>query len=159
MEQALPVNENSGKSLGLTFLQFFLHSAMVYLVTNFAVLWLSAQFHNWILPLLGMPSSESRFAFAFNHLLLFSVLCGLLSGVIVATYNHRGAEFVWIVPAIILAYKFETFPARLLENHFVLAFHHYYAGGFLIPEFHNYHEMFANYSSDYERGLDQFRFT
>ena len=94
---------------------------MVYLVTNFAVLWLSAQFHNWILPLLGMPSSKSRFAFAFNRLLLFSVLCGLLSGVIVATYNHRGAEFVWIVPAIILAYKFETFPASLLENHFVLA--------------------------------------
>ena len=159
MEQTAPVNPSRGRFLGLTVLQFLLHLAVVYLLANSVVVWLSAQFHNLILPLLGMPSNQSRFAFAFNHLLLFSVMCGLAAGIVAATYKHRAAQFVWIVPVIILVYKFLTFPAGLFQDRFALAIHHYVAGGFLIPEFHTYQEMFMGWNSDYERGIDQVRFT
>ncbi len=159
MEPTAPVNPSNRNFLGLTLLQFLLHLAVVYLLANFVVAWLSAQFHNLILPLLGMPSSQSRFAFAFNHLLLFSVLCGLAAGIVAATYRHRAAQFVWIVPVIILAYKFLTFPAGLFQDRFALAFHHYLAGGFLIPEFHTFQDVFMGWNSDYERGLDQVQFT
>ncbi len=158
MEQAVPAKSNFEK-LGRTVLWFLLHLAIVYLLTNFLVLWLTGQFHNVILPLIGMPPTESRLEFAFNHLLLFSVLCGLLSGAIAASYNPREAQFVWIIPTIVLAFKFVTFPSSLLENHFALAFHHYFGGGFFIPEYHSYHELFANFSPDYLRGLDQNHFT
>jgi hypothetical protein len=153
-----PVKSSGGK-FGLAFLRFLMHLAVVYLVANFLVLWLIGQFHDRILPLLGMSPDASRFQFAFNHLLLFGVVCGLCSGIIVAGYNHRAAQFVWAVPAAILAFKFITFPSSLFANHVSLAFHHYLAGGFLIPEFHSYREMFAGWSPDYERGLDQVRFT
>ena len=151
--------KSSDGKFGLAFLQFLMHLAAVYLVANFLVLPLTAQFHDRILPLLGMPPGESRFQFAFNHLLLFGVVCGLCSGIIVAGYNHCAAQFVWTVPVAILAFKFINFPSSLFSNHFTLAFHHYLAGGFLIPEFHSYREMFAGWSPDYERGLDQVRFT
>jgi len=159
MEQTAHANLSKRKFLALTLLQFLLHLAVVYLLANSVVVWLSAQFHNLILPLLGMPSSQSRLAFAFNHLLLFSVVCGMAAGIVAATYKHRAAQFVWIVPAIILAYKFLTFPAGLFQDRFALAFHHYLAGGFLIPEFHTYHEAFMGWNSDYERGIDQMWFT
>ena len=159
MEQVAQTDVSRRKSFGRTIFQFLLHLAVVYLLAQFAVMWLAAQVHNVILPLLRLPSSEGRFEFAFNHLLLFSLLCGLFSGVIAATENHRPAHFVWIVPAIVLVYKFTTYPASVFENHTAVAFHHYLGGGFLIPEFHSYQEMFAGWNSDYARGLDQTRFT
>ncbi len=147
------------KSVARTLVEFLLHLAAVYLIAHFAVLWLSAQAHNVILPLLRLPSRESRFAFAFNHLPLLSVLCGLTAGITAAKHSHRVAQLVWVVPAIILAYKFATYPASVFENHFSVAFHYYLSGGFLIPEFRNYDEMFAGWNPDYVRGLDQLKFT
>lgn len=159
MEQSAPVNPSRGKFLGLTLLQFLMHLAVVYLLANFVVEWLTAQFHNLILPLLGIPSNQGRFAFAFNHLLIFSIVCGLAAGIAAGAYKHRAAQFVWIVPAIILAYKFLTLPAGLFQDRFALAFHHYFAGNFVIPESHTFQEMFMSWNPDFERGIDQLRFT
>ena len=79
MERTESTKGTSGR-LGLTLLHFLLHLAAVYLLANFLVVWLTAQFHNWILPLLRMPSREGRLQFAFNHLPVFSALCGLSAG-------------------------------------------------------------------------------
>jgi len=161
VDRVSPVNKPG--SVARTLGEFLLHLAAVYLLAKFAVLRLSAQAHNVILPLLRLPSHESRLEFAFNHLLLFSVLCGLVAGfiafVIEGAHHHRLAQFAWVVPAIILAYKFTTYPASVLENHFAAAFHYYLGSGFLIPDFHSYDAMFTGWSPDYTRGLDQLRFT
>jgi hypothetical protein len=138
---------------------FLLHLSAIYVLANFAVVWLAAEVHNVILPLVGKPSAESRLAFAFDHLPLFSILCGAVAGFIAATYRHRAAWFVWIVPTAVLAYKFVTFPSSIFQNGYALAFHHYIAGGFLIPEFHSLREMLQNLSSDDIRGADQVRFS
>jgi hypothetical protein len=130
---------------------FFANLAAVYFVARFFVMLLAGLAHNVILPLLRMPSEESRFAFAFNYLWFFSLLCGLCAGIVATKYNHRAAWWVWVVPLLILAFKFATFPSSLFEGHFAPAFHHYIAGGFLIPEFHSYREMFAGFNADYTR--------
>lgn len=143
---------------GRSLLQFLFHLLIVYLIAEFAVVWAAGQIHNVVLPLLGAPPNESRFSFVFNHLVLFSAVCGVLAGVVAGTYQHKAAQFVWIVPAAILAYKLAVFPAGVFEDRLALAVHHYFAGGFLIPEFHNYHEMFQNWNPDYARGPDQVRF-
>jgi hypothetical protein len=140
-------------------IRFFLNLVAVYLLAEFVVMWLAGVFHNSILPLLKMPSGESLFAFAFNHLLLFSLLCGMSAGIVAAKYNYRAAQWVWVVPTLILTFKFATFPSSLFESRLSVAFHHFVAGGFLIPNFHNYSEMFAGWSSDYAKGIDQVRFT
>jgi len=145
-------------SIGRIVLQFLLHLAIIYLVAKFVVAWIAGIIYNVLLPNVGMPSSDSRFGFGFNHLLLCSVLCGFLSGVLLARYDHGAARFVWIVPAGILAYKFATFPSGLFEDHFAVAFHHYFAGGFLIPEFRSYREMFQGWNSELARGIDQLLF-
>jgi len=146
-------------SIGRIALQFLLHLAIIYLLAKFVVAWIAGVIYNVILPHIGMPASDSRFGFAFNHLLLCSVLCGFLSGVLLARYNYGAARFVWIIPSGILAYKFATFPSGVFEDHFAVAFHHYFAGGFLIPEFHSYREMFQGWNSELARGIDELLFT
>jgi hypothetical protein len=147
------------RSIPRGFAQFLLHLGIVYLLAKFTVPWLTGVTHNVLLPLLRLPSRQGRIEFAFNHLALFSVICGAVSGFVAATYKHRAAQVVWIVPAVILAYKFMTFPASVFESHFDVAFHHYIARGFLIAEAHNYEELFGGWNSDFERGLDQLKFT
>jgi len=68
-------------------------------------------------------------------------------------------KWVWVVPTLILGYRFITYPSTLFQDHFAAAFHHYLAAGFLIPEFHTYGEMFGAWGPEYVRGLDQMRYT
>lgn len=138
---------------------FLLHLSVVYLVAHFCVAWLAGQIRSFLLPLLQVPPRESSFEFLFDHLAAISLLCGLVAGIITSQYRHRMAQLVWIVPSMILAYKFMAFPSTLFQNHFAVAFHHYFAGGFLIPEYHSYRDMFAAWSPEHVRGLDQMQFT
>ena len=81
-----------------------------------------------------------------------------------AEFKHRGAEFVWVLPTAILAYKLLTFTAPssvLVQYSSWPAFHHYFDGGFLIPETQNWKDLWkvVGSNSDTARGLDQFNFT
>jgi hypothetical protein len=136
-------------------LGFALHLAVVYLIAEFCVAWLGGFVLGRLLPFLGTPSRDSSFGFLFSHLLILSSVCGFVGGLVIANYRHRIARYVWIVPVAILTYKFVTFPSTLFENHFVAAFHHYFEGGFQIPEFHSYRDLFRTFNSDTARGLDQ----
>lgn len=137
---------------------FLLHLSVVYLVANFCVSWLAGRIYDSVIPLLQIPSSESRFQFLFNHLAILGLLCGMLAAVVTAQYRHGAMKWVWTVPTAVVVYKFATYPSTLFENHFAVAFHHYFSAGFLIPEFHSYSEMFAAWSPEYVRGLDQMRY-
>ena len=61
----------------------------------------------------------------------------------------------------VLAFKFAAFPSGVFESHFHAAFQHYFAGGFLIGEYHNYRELFQIVGSNHDttRGLDQLEVT
>jgi hypothetical protein len=49
----------------------------------------------------------------------------------------------------------------MFEDHFAAAFHEYFAGGFIIPEFHSYEELFQFVAPnpDAMRGMEQLRYT
>ncbi len=146
-------------------IRFVLHLACVYLVAAYGALWLSGRFHDWVLPLFDREP-VSTFQFLFSHLFVFNVSCALVAALAYSRYRHRVACYVWIVPAAVLAYKLLAF--GIGANHSVLgstfhesAFHHYFGGGFSIPEYHSYRELLQiGWSNpDMHRGFDQKNFT
>jgi hypothetical protein len=75
---------------------------------------------------------------------------------------EKVAAYVWLVPGAILAYKLLTFPTvSVLQGHAMSAFHQYFGGGFLIPEYRNCQEFWSVTASnaDMERGMAQLHFT
>lgn len=143
--------------------RYGVHLVAVYAIVWYVTLWLSRWLHGTVLPLiLQHPPTVSRFEFAFSHLFALSFYPALLVGFIHSEwFRHRVAIFVWIVPATILAYKFVTFPTSLFQNHFVAAFHEYFAGGFAIPEWDTWEEFFRFVvpNADFIRGMHQHHYT
>jgi len=108
------------------------------------------------------PTSFGSFEFLFSHVLAFSFIPAFLFGLINARFKHKAAQFVWLVPTVILAYKFATFPASsVLQSQFSAALHQYFGGGFLIPEFRDWHDFWSivGSNSDMTRGMAQLKFT
>jgi hypothetical protein len=140
---------------------FVLHLSAVYLTALFCSAWLAGSFHHWVLPLVDPGNDTSTFQFLFSHLLVFTFIPAFAVGLINAKYRRKIALFVWIVPAIILTYKFSTFPTSLFQNRFDAAFHYYFGAGFFIGEFHNYQDLFTivGQNADAVRGIDQLHIT
>jgi hypothetical protein len=146
---------------GWQILWFLLHLAAVYVIVEFCTPWLAGWTRGEVLPLLQHPTSSGKFEFLFSHIAAFSFIPAFLSGLINARFKHKAAQFVWLVPAALLAYKFATFPApSVLQSQFPAAFHHYFGGGFMVPEFRNWQDLFSIAGShDMTRGMAQLKFT
>ncbi len=143
-------------------LWFLPHLAVVYAIVNFFTPWLAGWTRVTLLPLLQQPTSSGRFEFLFSHILAFSFIPAFLCGLVNARFKHKAAQFVWIVPTIVLVYKYLTFPAAsVFANQASGAFHYYFGGSFLVPEFRNLPELFeiAGSGSDMTRGMAQLKFT
>lgn len=154
----------AGKTaVGWQIVWFLLHVAVVYAIVNFCTAWLAGWTRGRLLPILQIQTtSSSRFEFLFSHLLGFSFVPAFLAGLINARFKHRVAQFVWLVPTAILAYKLATFPApSILHSQSSAAFHQYFGGGFLISEFRDWHEFWSIMDSnpDMTRGMAQMTFT
>ena len=156
--QEKPVRHIAG---GWQILWFFPHLIAVYAIVNFFTPWLAGWTWGKLLPILQHPTSSGRFEFLFSHILAFSFVPTFLFGMINAKFKHKAAQFVWFVPAAILAYEFATFPTTsVFQSHFPAAFHQYFGGGFLIPEYHDWHEFWSIAGSyDMTRGMAQLKFT
>jgi len=157
--QVLSKDEQDKRSNGWQALWFLVHLAAVYVIVRFVTPWLAGWTHRTLLPILRSPSG--RFQFFFSHLLAFSFIPAFISGLANARFRHRVAEFVWLVPTVVLAYKFVTFPAQsVFQSQFSAAFHQYFGGGFIIPDASNFHDLFA-FSANYDmmRGMAQHQFT
>jgi hypothetical protein len=136
--------------------QFGLHTGAVYLISYFLSVWLAGRFHEWVVPLTDPRNRTSTFQFMFSHVFAFAFIPALLAGFVNSQYRRMPALFVWIIPAIVLAYEVVTFPTTVFQNHYEVAFQHYFSGGFFIGEFRNFSEMFAIAANpDVMRGVDQ----
>ena len=150
------------KPAGWQALWFLVHLAAVYAIVKLATPWLAGWTRGTLLPLLQCPTSSGRIEFFLSHILAFSFVPAFLSGLANARFKHKAAQFVWLVPAAILAYKFATFPApSIWQSQFHAAFHQYFAGGFAIPEFRDWQEFWSIMRShpDMMRGMAQIQFT
>jgi hypothetical protein len=122
----------------------------------------AAWIYGTMLPLLQHPTSSSRLEFFFSHMFAFSFNPAFAGGLGNARFKHKAAEFVWIVPTVILICKFLTFPASsVFQRQFSAALHQYFGGGFLIPGARDWHEFFSMAGSSYDmgRGMAQYQFT
>jgi hypothetical protein len=162
-EENFPAQEKPmpHSGVGWQILWFFLHLAAVYAIVKFCTPWLAGWTGGTLLPLLQKPTSSGRFEFLFSHIFAFSFIPAFLFGLINARFNHKAAQFVWLVPAAILTYEFATFPAvSVLQSQFRAAYHQYFGSGFLIPEYHSWEEFWSIAGSyDATRGMAQLKFT
>ncbi len=142
-------------------LWFFIHLAAVYAIAEFVTPWLAGWTHGTLLPQLQHPTSSGRFEFFFSHIFAFSFIPAFLSGLVNARFKHKAAQFVWLVPAAILVFKFATFPApSVFQSQFSAAFHQYFGSGFVIPESRDFQDLFSTASNpDMWRGMAQHQFT
>ena len=150
-------------AVGWQIVWFLLHVAVVYAIVNFSTAWLAGWTRGRLFPFLQIrTTSSSQFEFLFSHLLAFSFVPAFLAGLINARFKHKVAQFVWLVPAVILAYKLATCPASsVFQSRLSAAFHQYFGGGFLIREFRDWHDLWSIVDSnpDMTRGMAQMTFT
>jgi len=161
-DQVLPQDRSAPhRTGGWQVLWFFVHLAVVYAIVKFAAPWLAGWTRGRLLPLLQYPPSSSRLEFFYSHLLAFSLIPAFVSGLANARFKHKAAEYVWLFPGLILAYKVMTFPTSSVLQGGFPAFHEYFGGGFMIPEFRDYRDIWSIVSSnpDVRRGMTQMLYT
>jgi hypothetical protein len=141
-------------------LRFLLHLAAVYAIVKFCTPSLAGWTRGWLLPLLQAPTSSGSFEFFFSHLFAFSFIPAFLTGLVNARFKHKIAQYVWLVPTVILIYKIARFSTAVsvLYGNPPSTFDHYFGGDFLIPEWHDWKDFWTIASSnpDMSRGMDQF---
>jgi hypothetical protein len=147
--------------VGWQILWFLSHLAVVYAIVNVCTPFLARGTHDTLLPLL-QHSSSGRFEYLYSHLFVLSFIPDFVAGLVNARFRHKAAQFVWLLPAVILAYKFAMFPSpSVLQGQLSAAFHQHSGGGFTIPDFRNWHEFLsiAGSNSDMARGRAQTNLT
>ena len=168
----LSLTSDSSKAVvvGWQIVRFLLHLSVIYVIASSCPPRLAGWTRTSLLPLLEVPTSSSSFQFCFSHTFEFTFIPGLIAGLANARFKHKAAQYVWLVPTIVLAYKFVTFPmpARsVLESassvfpKFSAAFHQYFARDFLIGEFRDWGDFWRMVSSnpDMMRGMTQLSVT
>lgn len=168
----LLTNNSSGKAVtvGWPIARFLVHLAVIYAIAKFGTPRLAAWTRTSLLPLLKQSNSSSSLQFLFSHIFGFSFIPAAVAGLANAKLKHKTAQYVWIVPAIVLAYEFVTFPQPIrsvLDSsassfpNFSAAFHEYFGGGFLIGDFRDWGEFWRMVTSspDMARGITQLNIT
>jgi len=150
-------------SVGWQLLWVLPHLAAVYVIVNFCTPYLAGWTRGKVLPVLQMRSASSQFEFLFSHLLAFSFIPAFLTGLANVRFKQKIAEFTWVVPTVVLAFKMATFsaPTSVVAGQSWSAFHQYFGGGFLIPEYRSWEEFWQMIGSnpDMIRGMAQHTFT
>ncbi len=145
--------------MGRQVLQFLIHLAAVYLTVWYVTPWVAGRFFDWILPPVNGGPSGSHMEFMFSHIFSFTFVPGLIVGLINSKHRHRVALFVWIVPVSVLLFDLCVFPTTAFQNHWAVALHYYFGGGFVVPEFYSYRDLFSRWTPDMARGIAQLHIT
>lgn len=135
------------------------HLLMFYEVVRFSTTSLPDILYNAVVfPTHGSgPAIPQELAFFLPHLLAFSAIPAFVVGLVInARFRHKAAEYIWIVPVVILTYEFifhgpEIYPTMLSDSNFPKAFHFFFGGG--LPT------DVTNWRADWYRVSAQIRFT
>jgi len=141
-------DSDTGSSFKLAFWQGVLHLSVIYVVARLTV---PAAFYysfRGIAIASGQAPRVNPLQFMLDHLLGFSLLCGIAVGFGSARFfQNKVILYVWTVPAMVLAFCFVfespgVYPTMILDSDFGQAFHFYFGGGFHFSgQWHSYHEM------------------
>ena len=154
-----------GSAVSWQVLWFSLHLAAVYVLVKFCTPWFAGWVNRTLLPFFGFATSSSGLGLLFSHLFAFAFVPAFIAGLVNAKFKHRAAEFVWIVPAVVLVYEIIAFQgtSSVLDHDRFLAFHYYFGSTFLLPDSHGWGSKTywdaVRTSSDVVRALAQMKFT
>ena len=88
---------------------FALHTAAAAVCGIHLGPWLLSRWYVWITPLLGMSSHRPTGNDWLQHFELTSIVPALVAGYFLSRYLGKLAQYAWILPTIIFAYKLLTF--------------------------------------------------
>lgn len=172
MSGFLLLTNNSSKAAIASWqiVRFLLHLAVIYAITAFWTPRFASWTRTYLLPHLNQPTSSSSFQFLFSHIFEFSFVPAAIAGLANAKWKHKAAQYVWLVPAVILAYELVTFPrpARSVldstssnSSYVSAVFHQYFGGGFMISDYHDLAEFvrMVRLNPDMMRGMTQLEVT
>ena len=81
------------------------------------------------------PTPRQEMQFIISHLISFSVIPAFVVGLLInAKFRHKAAEYIWIIPVVLLAYEFffhgpGIYPTMLGDSDFPRALHYFFGGG------------------------------
>jgi hypothetical protein len=87
---------------------FALHASAPAICAIYLGPWLFSRWYVWIMPLLGISHTATGNLWL-EHFELISIVPGLAVGYILARHFGKFAQYAWILPTIILAYKLLMF--------------------------------------------------
>lgn len=147
-------------SVWLLPLWFLVHLAVIYLSVDLLTTELAGWMNRTLFPFVHIPSSASSAELLFSHLFTFSFVPAFVLGFSAAKFEHRAAEFVWTVPAVILAYQLLTFSnttSVLLQSASSPALHYYFAAAPAATDAHEF--IWRSNPAAIPQALSQFRYT
>jgi hypothetical protein len=144
---------------------FVLQLGLLWMGSRWMVLSLGGFYYSHILAIYQRPVVVSGFEFVFSHIFEFAFFPALVAGTLISSFRQRSAQFVWILPTLVLAYKLITFHGdasvfRHTSGDLGTAIHYYFGRNFSIGTWRNYRELFelAASNPDMKRGLNQVSF-
>ena len=128
--------------------RYGIHLIVLYQVVSFSTTTLPDLLYKailWATHRTG-PSLPQAAGLLFSHLPAFSMIPAFAVGLVInAKFRHKTAEYIWIVPVVILAFEFifhgpGIYPTMLGDSDFPKAFHFFFVAGsrtgFPVGEFH-----------------------
>ncbi len=136
------------------------HLAAVYVSARLFTPWIAGRIYAWTFPSVS-SGSQSDLGFLLCHIFVLSFVPALIAGLVNAGFDCETAMLVWVIPSSILAYQCLILPVGVMQSHITVVYHEYFAGGFVVPRYRNYGELFAvvGANPDILRGIQQLRFT
>jgi hypothetical protein len=147
-----PMPETS-KSAGLWLALFFLDTVLVYICALYLSPMLAVRWFAWILPIIGIGGNVTPADWYLRHLELATIVPAVFAGYVdiarllpatvgkqIATWRSgSAANWVWIVPTMILLWGLVTFhaPSSVLYGNSTSAFGHYFDIQRVMPTFAN----------------------
>lgn len=138
--------------------RYAIHLIVLYEVVSFStdlpsLMYLAA---HWLIRTIN-PTLQQTTQFVFSHLIAFSVIPSFVVGLIInAKFRHKVAEYIWVVPVVLLAYEFffhgpGIYPTMLADSDFSKALHYFFGEGL--------QNNVTNPYADWSRVLTQVWFT
>lgn len=146
-------------------LWFFVQLVLIYVTVTFFSPRVAYWSRDIVVAIVRLQDPPSRFEFLFNHIFLFSFLPLFVTGLLMARLNNKAALFVWTLPAAVLVLSLLSYSAKrsvfVPQTHILPAFHYYFGGGFVVPDFRTWEEFWSVVApnADYVRGIIQLRTT
>jgi hypothetical protein len=84
---------------------FGMHTVAVYFFAVRVSPWVTFHLFRWVVPILPLAINVLATDWYLQHLIILSIVPGLIAGFVVGRVRNTVATWAWVVPTVILAYR------------------------------------------------------